>query len=81
MTDNEFGRAFTTMLILLVVMTFGLALLGVFMASDVDAKLDAERDEAIQQVVAARTSPVGELSIGEAPALAPNRSCRCCSSR
>ena len=70
MTDNEFGRAFTTMLILLIAMTFGLAFLGIFMAGDVDAKLDAERDEAIQQVVAARTSPVGELTIGDAPALA-----------
>ena len=70
MTDNEFGRAFVTMIILLIVMTFGLAFLGGFMASDVDAKLDAERDEAIQQVVAERTSPVGELTVGEAPALA-----------
>lgn len=69
MTDSEFGRAFITMIILLIVMTFGLAFLGIFMASDVDAKLDAERDVFIQQVVAERTSPVGELTIGEAPAL------------
>ncbi len=40
------------------------------MAGDVDAKLDAERDEAIQQVVAERIAPAGELTIGEAPALA-----------
>ena len=70
MTDNEFGRAFTTMLILLIVMTFGLAFLGVFMAGDVDAKLDAERDQGIQEVVAARTAPVGEFTVGDAPALA-----------
>ena len=70
MTDNEFGRAFITMIILLIVMTFGLAFLGIFMASEVDAKLDAEREESIQMVVAERTAPVGELTVGEAPALA-----------
>ena len=70
MTDNEFGRAFITMIILLIAMTFGLAFLGVFMASEVDARLDAERDVFIQKVVAERTAPVGELTIGEAPALA-----------
>lgn len=70
MTDSEFGRAFTTMIILLIVMTFCLAFLGIFMASAVDARLDAERDESIQQVVADRTAPIGELTIGEAPALA-----------
>lgn len=70
MTDSEFGRAFTTMVLLLIVLTFCLAFLGKFMASDVDASLDAERDESIQQVVAQRTAPVGELTIGEAPVLA-----------
>ena len=70
MTDNEFGRAFITMIILLIVMTFGLAFLGIFMAGDVDAKLDAERDEAIQLVVAERTAPVGQITVGEAPVLA-----------
>ena len=70
MTDNDFSRAFITMIILLIAMTFGLAFLGIFMASEVDAMLDAERDEVIQQVVSERTAPVGELTIGEAPALA-----------
>lgn len=70
MTDNEFGRAFTSMLILLIVMTFGLAYLGNLMARDVDNKLDAEREVSIQQVVADRIAPAGELTIGEAPALA-----------
>ena len=70
MTDNEFGRAFTSMLILLVVMTFGLAFLGNLMARDVDDKLDAEREVSIQEVVADRIAPPGELTIGEAPALA-----------
>ncbi len=70
MTDNEFGRAFTTMIILLIVMTFGLAFLGNLMARDVDDKLDAEREVSIQQVVADRIAPAGEITIGEAPALA-----------
>jgi len=70
MTDNEFGRAFTTMLILLIVLTFALAFLGKLMARDVDERLDAEREVSIQQVVADRIAPEGELTIGEAPALA-----------
>ncbi len=70
MTDNEFGRAFITMIMLLIVLTFVLAFLGVFMASDVDAKLDAEREVGIQQVVADRIAPAGDITIGEAPALA-----------
>ena len=70
MTDSEFGRAFATMLMLLVVLTFVLAFLGIFMAGDVDAKLDAERDIAIQEVVADRIAPAGEITVGEAPALA-----------
>lgn len=70
MTDNEFGRAFTTMIILLIVLTFVLAFLGKLMARDVDEKLDAERSVYTQAVVSERIAPVGELTIGDAPVLA-----------
>ena len=70
MTDNEFGRAFTTMILLLIVLTFSLAFLGKLMARSVDEKLDAEQEVFIQAVVSERRAPVGELTIGEAPQLA-----------
>ncbi len=73
LNDEQFTKSFIWMNVGLIVLTFLLALLGIWMANDVMGKLDAEAAVERDKLVAARVAPEGTLQVGavaEQPAAA-----------
>lgn len=68
MSDQQFVKSFSWMIIWLVVLTVVLIGLGVVIGSDIDEKRRAQsQGQFTQSIVANRTKPVGELNVGEVP--------------
>lgn len=73
LNDEQFTKSFIAMNVGLIVITFLLALLGIYMANDVMTRIDAEAAVERDKLVAARVAPEGALQVGavaEAPAAA-----------
>ena len=65
MTDAQFVKSFSKMIIALIILTLVLIALGVVIGGSIDDKLQAQTEEYTQQVIAQRTEPVGNLNVGE----------------
>ncbi len=68
MTDTQFAKAFFQMIIYLVVLAIVLMITGAFIGGSLDEKLETQREEFTQRVIAQRTQPVGTLNVGAIPA-------------
>ncbi|MDE0309956.1 MAG: c-type cytochrome [Acidiferrobacterales bacterium] len=65
MTDAQFVKSFSKMIIALIVLTLVLITLGVVIGGSMDDKLQAQTEEYTQRVIAQRTQPIGDLNVGE----------------
>ncbi len=65
MTDAQFVKSFSKMIIALIVLTLVLIALGVVIGGSIDDKLQAQTEEYTQQIIAQRTQPIGDLNVGE----------------
>ena len=65
MTDAQFVKTFSKMIIALTILTVVLISLGVVIGGSIDDKLQAQTEEFTQKIVAERTQPVGKLNVGE----------------
>lgn len=65
MTDAQFVKSFSKMIIALTILTLILIALGVAVGGSIDDKLQAQTEEYTQQIIAQRTEPVGNLNVGE----------------
>ena len=73
MSDQQFVKSFSWMIIWLVVLTVVLIGLGVVIGSGIDEKRRAQsQGEFTQTIVADRTKPVGGLNVGEVPQQTPD---------
>jgi len=73
LNDAQFTKSFIGMTVGLIILTFLLALLGIWMANDVMSKMDAEAAVERDRLVTARVAPEGALQVGavaEQPAAA-----------
>ncbi len=65
MTDNQFAKAFFYMVALLAALTVALVGIGILMASDVDTRMEAEKQLRRDRIIAERIAPAGTLAVGE----------------
>ncbi len=65
MTDSQFVKSFSIMIIALIVLALILIALGVVIGGSIDDKLRAQTEEYTQRIIAQRTQPVGDLNVGE----------------
>ena len=65
MTDSQFVKSFSIMIIALIVLALILIALGVVIGGSIDDKLRAQTEEYTQRIIAQRTQPIGDLNVGE----------------